>query len=167
MPIALPKLLELIQKANKRKPPFHGTLLAVDPGETTGVTVISAGVHHCDLVIQDQLTTWPIEQAVHNFTNEFQISLPTHVVFESYYVYSWRLQEHKFNEVPTIQIIGCLKTLCIQRGIPYDSQNAQTGKAFFTDDMLKKLNMYYEGQPHARDSLRHACQFLMFGTTQK
>lgn len=156
---ALAKLREQVKKNTE----FRGRLLAVDPGETTGITIIDVSAISTSLVLQEQVPTWPLEVAVKNFSRILSASLPNFLVYESYHVYSWRLNEHKFSEVPTIQIIGCLKTLAIQQGIKYGHQTAQTGKAFFTDHRLKSFNMFYTGQPHARDSLRHACQYLTFG----
>jgi len=163
-PIVLTKLQTLIAQVGKHR--FDGRLLAVDPGETTGITVLDQ--RHPDnptfvLAAQAQLKTWPFEDAVHNFHDLFTIFKPTFMVFEAYHVYKWRLQEHTFSQVPTIQIIGALKTWAVHFGVPYIEQTAQTGKAFFTDSKLKMLDMFIAGQPHARDSLRHAATYLTFG----
>jgi hypothetical protein len=85
------------------------------------------------------------------------------VVYEAYHIYRWRLEEHSFSKVPTIQIIGALRCIAIQHGIPQVEQTAQTGKAFWTDDKLKAFGVFEKGQKHARDSLRHALQYLTFG----
>src|SRR5204863_7952354 len=139
-----------------------GRLLAIDPGETTGVTIIDVHPHTIQLVGQMQIGSWPLEKSLHDFVAMFATAQPTQMVYEAYHVYSWRLNEHKFSEVPTLQIIGVLKALSILEHVPYTSQSAQVGKAFFTDKRLKALNLYFEGAPHARDSLRHALQFIAF-----
>jgi hypothetical protein len=169
MSTPLPKLCGLIRQvlASKPRDPFVGRLLAVDPGETTGISVVDCTPGYVELVHQDQLPCWPLESAVGRFDRIFREHLPKFMVHEAYHVYKWRLQEHSFSEVPTIQIIGALRTIAILHGVPYAEQTAQTGKAFFTDHRLKSLDMHFPGQQHARDSLRHAAQYLTFGIGPK
>lgn len=157
----VPVLHELIKKIGKHD--FTGTLLWYDPGETTGYSVFRRNSEQTFLCEQGQLTTWPIELSVMNFTESFRRFQLTKVGFESYHIYNWKLNQHSFQEVPTLQIIGCLKTLCIQKMLPYESQNAQTGKGFCTDDKLKYWGIYDPSQKHARDATRHACHYLLFG----
>jgi len=157
----LPKLRALVAALKRYR--FYGRLLAVDPGETTGYCVLDVTHESIKLLIQGQILAWPIERSITHLTHIFTTQLPTEVVYEAYHIYSWRLEEHRFSEVPTIQIIGCLKTLAFQRGLRVSHQTAQVGKSFFKDEMLRRVDMYYEGQPHARDSLRHALQFITFG----
>jgi hypothetical protein len=165
MTATLHKLCELRTKVNKPVDSwFVGKLLAVDPGETTGISLLDVHYDQIELMTQAQIPTWPLEGGAQQINTLFATFLPTFVVYEAYHVYSWRLEEHTFSEIPTIQIIGAFKYAAILRGIPYKRQTAQVGKAFFKDDLLRKLDMYYEGQPHARDSLRHAAQHIVFGT---
>ena len=171
--VELTRLHELIQKirtktsnANASTPPFEGTVLALDPGETTGLTQI---IHYHDRTILrhlEQIPGWPLDDFIQAAKAGQYFQGISHCVYEAYHVYSWRLDEHRFSEIPTIQIIGCIKTLCIQQGIPYSTQTAQVGKGFFTDERLKQFDLYFPGKPHARDSLRHAAQFLTFGQTR-
>lgn len=160
----LPDFHKLVRQLKRNHNPFQGRLLAIDPGETTGMTIIDAHPDYIELVGQMQVGSWPLEKSLFDFVQIFATAKPTQMVYESYHVYSWRLNEHKFSEVPTLQIIGVLKALSILEHIPYAAQSAQVGKAFFTDKRLKGLNLYFEGAPHARDSLRHALQYIAFGT---
>lgn len=155
--------------------PFSGTLLALDPGETTGYALFEAT--ETDVILRDagQLETWPFEKTLTSFeealTQAFPIRKedePTHhgrdvVLFESYNVYAHKLQQHTHSSVPTIQIIGCLQTLCFQRKLVHCTQTAQVGKGFCKDDKLKTWGFYLEGKKHARDATRHGCYFLLFG----
>jgi hypothetical protein len=158
------ELHDLIVKVKKHN--FQGKLLWFDPGETTGWALFRRNPEHTFLEAQGQLETWPIEACVRNFTDLIQSSQPTRVGYESYHIYQWRLKEHTFAEVPTLQIIGCLRTLCIQKMMPYDSQTAQTGKGFSTDDKLKKWGIFHPNMKHARDAVRHATHYLIFGKGQ-
>lgn len=146
----------------KKIPPFTGTLLALDPGETTGWAVFDGSGKR--LTKFGQIKTWPAENMVEELTKLFD-SLPTidHVVYELYSIYEWKTDSHTWSQVPTLRIIGCIETLCIQRGIPYSSQTAQVAKVFCTDDKLKSWGMYPAGQKHARDAIRHGTYCLMFG----
>jgi hypothetical protein len=155
-----PELHDLINKLGRHN--FLGRLAIYDPGETTGFAVYERTPNTTKLLTYEQLATWPIETGY----KELQRSLgwlPTRVVYEAYHVYKWRLEEHTFSEIPTIQIIGSLKTLLLQTGVPYSNQTAQIGKGFCTDDKLKKWNLYMPGKVHARDAIRHGAHFLLFG----
>ena len=159
------KLHSLIDKIGRCT--FTGRLVCVDPGETTGVSVFEHTKSSTSLVYADQLKTWPIEFGVAAFANVLSQYAPNFLVYESYHIYDWKLQQHSFADVPTLQLIGALRTLCIQRNVPYDSQSAQIGKGFATDDKLKTWGLHIPGQVHSRDSIRHGCQYLLFGITRK
>lgn len=158
-PRDLPNLHKLIGQVNKST--FQGRLLAVDPGETTGVAVFDHNQEKTSLIYAAQIDTWPLNNAVPNLGRLLDYS-PKHIVCEAYHVYSWKLDQHKFSEVPTIQIIGCLRTLAIQRGTGVSFQTAQVGKGFSTDKKLEFWDLYLTGLVHARDSIRHGCHYLLF-----
>jgi len=142
--------------------------LAVDPGETTGLTVIDVTpTGDIKICRQEQIASWPLNEFVPTITKLLDYWKPDFVVMEAYHVYAWKLNEHTFSEVPTIQIIGALKALCITREISYGEQTAQTGKAFWSDERLKTFEVFFPGMKHARDSLRHALQFLVLGLKQQ
>ena len=42
-------------------------------------------------------------------------------------------------------------------------QTAAQGKAYFTNDKLKQMELYKVGKEHGRDAMRHFLQWLMFG----
>jgi hypothetical protein len=161
----LPKFAQLICRAKRHN--FQGVLLAIDPGETTGITLIERKGEEVFLEHQAQLVTWPFPLGSDALRDQFDCPELDAVVYEAYHIYAWRLHEHEFSEVPTIQLIGVLKHLAHQACIPAYVQTAQVGKGFFTDDKLKAFDMYFPGMPHARDSLRHAAQWLMFGPKNK
>lgn len=150
-------LISQIQKHN-----FIGRVAVFDPGETTGFAVFDRGEDTTTLTYVRQLDTWPIEKAIPSFHRAFEFR-PQHVVYEAYHIYKWRLQEHTYSEVPTIQLIGILKYMCIIRQIPYTKQTALTGKSFCTDQKLEYWGLYRPGLIHGRDAIRHGCQFLLFG----
>jgi hypothetical protein len=142
---------------------FIGRVLALDPGETTGAALFDASELEVTLLATAQIKTWPLHAAVSHFERLLELHKPTVVVYEKYHIYEWKAEDHSWSSVPTIQIIGCLKTLCIQRKIPYGSQTAQVAKQFCTDEKLETWNFYKKGEKHARDAVRHGCYFLLFG----
>lgn len=149
---------------NKQKPEtkFEGTLLALDPGETTGVACFGCD-EEATLVYGNQIKTWPLELGVANFTKLMDDLKPDCVVFESYQVYEWKTDTHSWSQIPTVQVIGMIKTILIQRDIPYHTQTAQVAKQFCNDEKLEQWGYWLSGLRHARDAIRHGCYFLLFG----
>jgi len=150
------------QAIREGKKQFVGKLVTFDPGETTGIATWVANRDTVELVSVTQEATWPLEKAVPAFSRALDIAQPNAIVFEVYRVYNWKTDEHANSNVPTLQIIGGLKTLCIQRQIPYYSQTAQTAKQFCTDNKLEAWG-FHRPLRHGRDAIRHGAYFLLFG----
>lgn len=89
------------------------------------------------------------------------------VIYEGYKVYPWKLKQHSFSDVPTLQFIGFLRHACAVRGVPTATQMAQLVKTFCTDRKLKQWGLYNEGKRHANDAIRHGCYWLLFGMGKK
>lgn len=152
---------------NKQKSfQFNGILLALDPGETTGVACFTTDPSAAVLSSALQVKTWPLEVGVESITRLLKELQPTTVVFESYQVYEWKSKDHVWSQVPTVQVIGMIKTLCIQQNIPYYTQTAQVAKAFCDDKKLEQWGYWLQGLRHARDAIRHGCYFLLFGPSK-
>lgn len=146
---------------------MKGTLLSFDPGETTGWAVFTHDDNETWLIEAGQIKTWPLEEGVKNITTLLDIYTPKHIVFESYHIYSWKADEHKYSEVATIQVIGAIRTLAILRQITNSFQSAQLGKGFCTDQKLESWGLWLEGLRHARDAIRHGAYYLLFGATKQ
>lgn len=155
------KMLTAVHKT-KGVIPFKGTLIAFDPGETTGYSVWQSGERGAILVEQGQIKTWPMEDAVHNVGLLYERFRPEHVVHEMYAVYEWKTDDHAWSQIPTVQVIGCMITLCILNAISYTSQTAQVAKNWSTDSKLETWGYYLKGQRHARDAVRHGTYYLLF-----
>lgn len=151
----------LWQKGSKN--PFRGTLLSLDPGHTTGYAIWLVDSDNVGIVKSGQIRTWRDDlehKELHDLIQDVDM-----VVFESYQVYDWKKDEHSFSQVPTVQVIGCIKTICRWQEKPYYLQTAQVAKQFCTDDKLEKWGMWKKGERHARDAIRHGCYWLLFGKT--
>lgn len=168
MSIEFPKLAPLIAAVNNAKKviPFYGRLIALDPGQTTGYSVWE--YQPTDIATRltqieaGQLNTWPMENAVKSLDLLFVKHNPNLIIHESYHIYAWKTDDHTHSSVPTLRVIGCIETLCIQRNIPLDYQSAQVAKNFVADKKLNDWGLWIKGQRHARDSIRHAIYYLMF-----
>ena len=85
------------------------------------------------------------------------------MVCENYRVYGWLVQQHSWAELHTPKLIGAIACLAYISNTPIHYQMASEGKGWVTDTKLKEWNMYNAGQKHARDAIRHACYYLLFG----
>jgi len=144
--------------AQRKKQPFQGCLLALDPGETTGWAVFKRG----ELVESGQL---PCEGAGGFLTlaNLIDYVKPSIVVCEAYRVYSHKRDEHVWSDLYTVRLIGSVELSCIRKCIHLYFQMASTAKGFCKDEKLKQWGYYKRGERHARDAIRHGCYWLLFG----
>lgn len=142
---------------------WTGTLLSLDPGHTTGYSLWEVTTDKVTMIDANQLLTWKDDDIRLNTFNgllhKYEID---HVIYESYQVYDWKVKDHSWSQVPTLQVIGGIKILLQQRIISYSSQTAQVAKQFCTDEKLEQWGFYREGLRHARDAIRHGCYFLLF-----
>lgn len=143
------------------------TLIGLDPGGTTGVGIF--GFEGPRLREAFQLNTSTIYQGVkelNQLLTKHKTKLPhtngVWVVMEDYRVYSWKTKQHAWASLHTPRLLGVIECLCYQHNIPLYRQSAQVGKGFMGDERLKEFGYWFEGRQHARDAIRHGCQFLLF-----
>lgn len=150
-------------RTKKGREYYTGKLLCLDPGETTGYTVFEGkGANTPILLEAGQIATKTVELGYANLSEAFIRIKPDHVVFENYLVYSWKAQEHSFQELVTPQIISVIKVLCTMQRIKYDTQMAGQAKGFVDDDKLRFWGFWHKGKRHARDATRHGIYWLLF-----
>lgn len=63
-----------------------------------------------------------------------------------------------------VQLIGVTRLFSLNEGVPIFLQKAAQGKSYYTDPILKQLNLYRRGIPHGMDASRHLLQWCMFGS---
>lgn len=132
-------------------------LLALDPGHTTGWCVFEEG----KLSAHGQAAT--MDEGWKCIDGLFRDVKPSMVIYENYRVYAHKLERHSNSEVYTLRLVGVIEYLCeVLYHISYYNQMAHQAKGFVTDEKLKAWDMYKPSQRHARDSIRHACYFLLF-----
>ena len=154
----------------KDRPPVHRlpiNILALDPGETSGVAQMIREGDDSLTISQFQKNTSIIEWGVDAFDSLISFYTPSFVIIEDYRIYSWRTKEHTWASLHTPRLIGVVECLCRLKRIPLIKQSAQVGKAFVTDARLKEWNLYKVANPHSNDATRHLLQFLLFGEFTK
>ena len=132
-------------------------LLALDPGETTGVAVWHAEE---SIIYLFQLETGSIEKGFRLVEELIDIVQPHHLRAEDYRVYGHMTEQHSFAHLHTAQFIGSIRTVAAQKGIPLSVCLAMHAKTTWTDDKLKMCNLYNKGMKHARDAQRHLLRYI-------
>jgi hypothetical protein len=87
---------------------------------------------------------------------------PDVLIVENYRIYPWKLKQHSFSNVPTLQYIGAIRMAAQVRKIKVVFQMAQLAKQFCTDGKLRAWKLYNNGHKHANDAIRHGCYYLLF-----
>lgn len=142
---------------------FTGTLLALDPGETTGYAFFEFVHGQAPVLVEyGQLKTKTPEAADEEYDKLFSRVQPEHVVLENYRVYGHKAQMHANNEMITSQNIGILKVIISKRKLNYDMQMASQAKGFCDDDKLRAWGVWHRGAKHARDATRHGIYWGLF-----
>lgn len=149
--------------------PHKGTLITLDPGETTGWAVWD----HNKLKGTGQLDTKTVQSSIlmldkwldtKSDWDRIDMSdrhlYPCYVVMEEYRVYSHLAQSHSHSTIHTARLIGAIEALLTLKGIRYEMCPAGLAKGFATDQKLEDWGMYQVGQRHARDAIRHGVYFL-------
>ncbi len=131
-------------------------VLGVDPGNTTGIAIISRGENsfafeHSDVIV-DHVNMW-------HLLYEFQFD---RVVMESFHLYENRAKAQVNSSFYTIEVIGIVKLWCQINDIPLKLQTAQYGKSVWDDKHLKKFSLWPTGPnaKHERDAIRHVATSL-------
>jgi hypothetical protein len=127
--------------------------IAIDPGVTTGLAII-----------KDPYSPWTIELAqlgpaphhleLHRVLCEMR---PLRIVCESF--------ENRGQSAAVfapVEYIGVIRMFCQMSKCEVYWQNAATGKAFWTDDKLRRAGLYLPGLKHARDATRHYAYWRTF-----
>ncbi len=157
---------EGVRKSRKLPPDvFQGvTVLALDPGVTTGYAVLS----NDELADYGQHKNDDVALAA-RFIDELMVKWePRVVVVEDYRVYSWKQKQHAWSDLHTARLIGAIELVVQLRpmNIALVKYPASSAKGFCTDERLMEWGYYQKGLRHARDAIRHACYYALFGDTK-
>lgn len=143
---------------DQHNPGFTELVLALDPGETTGWCLFKGTtiLEHGQIRTKDVVTGG---QAVYDLLAKYG---PAHLVMENYRIYAHKLKEHAGSEVHTVQFIGAIKVIANLHKLKPSLQMAVQAKQFCTDEKLKAWDVWYKGEKHARDAIRHAMFYMLF-----
>ena len=136
-------------------------ILSLDPGVTTGYTLALVGdnkvrVHYdqAELTVSELYHSINMHDPDYLICEDFEYrpgkASPSLVLFSVQLIGICNLWQQETRTAP-----GTDRRLFIQK--------ASTGKSYFDDVRLKENELYIEGLPHGRDSLRHFLQWLNFG----
>jgi hypothetical protein len=147
----------LIDARIKREPLWRppATLLALDPGGTTGWSHFNNG----ELAAFGQIAHPNNDEAIYDLILHVK---PDQLVMEEYVLYPWKMKQQEWSDFPEPRLIGAIQFMCKRRKIPCMMQGANLAKGFCTDDKLKSWGYFPASAKHARDSIRHGCYFLLF-----
>lgn len=133
----------------------HMDIIGIDPGLTTGVCRFSDGV------LKDRL-----QLNLTELGDYLQDTMLPHgettLVVESYRLRASSAKAMIGNSFPAPEAIGLVRYLADK----YENQivfQTPAQKEFFNNDRLKALGMWYKGNQHYRDALRHVLVYCTFG----
>lgn len=160
----------LLQKLKRPLPEEPLTILALDPGETTGwacARILGGAFNGIDFESGQELTRNMEEVASFLFfflgAPGSNAVVPDIVICEDYRVYSWKSDQHKWANLHTPKMVGAVQVLCHLYGIGEPvMQMAIEAKDFCTDEKLMQWGLLKKGERHARDAIRHLCSYLLF-----
>jgi hypothetical protein len=167
------KLLETVHRQHPPKPShaniFNEPILALDPGETTGVAEFDGD---CTIRVYQKVTKeigpsydWLLETfergPVTDIDDHHEFK---HLRYEDYRVYEWKSADHSWSPIHTIRWIGAIQVAAHTTGIDSSCIMAQAAKGWWTDAKLDHFGLNPKGLKHGRDALRHLLYFLLFPT---
>lgn len=166
------KFKSFIKAVHAQHPPknpnvIDETILALDPGETTGVAEFDGAneIRVYQKVTKDLGLSyeWLQDRLEINWDHRNEQGFD-HLRYEDYRVYAWKAEDHAWSPVHTIQWIGAIKVAAHVTHTPNSCLMAANVKKFWTDDKLNLFGLNPKGLRHGRDALRHLLYYLLFPT---
>ncbi len=128
------------------------TIVAIDPGKTTGWAIRHASGHReagqIEGAVMAMAWVWSVFNSAHG-------SSPVLVV-ENFVPRGGALT----TQPDALHIIGFIKGMCHIYGWGFILQSPAEAKSFSTNEKLKRAGWWVVGQDHARDALRHLMRHL-------
>ena len=125
-------------------------IVAFDPGFTTGVARFGKDI--------DEMFETTQVVGISGLWDVLHMGAPyDRIVYESFLY-----QRRDKVDLRPVEAIGVIKLYAAIHDITLVAQTPATGKRFWTDEKIKKLNLWEEGQPHAMDAMRHLLYYRAF-----
>ena len=138
---------------------FSRPILALDPGETTGVAIWNPKLDVPQIHLF-QLNTKDLREAVPTVQEVLGYEEWEHIRYEDYRVYGHMTEQHAFASLHTPKLIGVIECLAVLGNVGTSFCLAMHAKTFWTDEKLKMCGLYNPGLKHARDAQRHLLRYL-------
>jgi hypothetical protein len=132
------------------------SLLALDPGETTGVAFFTDG----EPAWVEQIDTKGM--GIVEIDYKIKKVFPDLVVCEDYRIRANTANIHIQSEILTVRYIGAIEYICEREHIKLIKIMPSVSKGFFTNDRLKDFGFYRKGKRHGMDAMRLGCHLLLF-----
>lgn len=143
------------------------TILALDPGGTTGWAVFQATriPHPTESKFEYYDMKWkrgqigpePHHSALFTLLGMWGTA-EYHIVCESF---EYRNRSRAGLVLDSLEYIGIMKLFCAERDKAFHMQTASMGKGFVKDENIKKLSLWFPGQKHAMDATRHLLYYMI------
>lgn len=135
-------------------------IIAIDPGETTGVAIHDTKTRRWETY---QLQT----KTDHDYSKFYYFLSDTYngdfdvVVCERF---NFRLNERSRTKIvyTPAELVGIVKLWSTLHHVKLEMQMAAEGKAFWNDFKLRRIQQYQANHPHAMDAMRHLLQYITF-----
>jgi hypothetical protein len=131
-------------------------VISIDPGGISGYCYarIEGGIiSYAPFQVQDEVDD--LWRRLHAFQ-------PVHIVIEDF---EFRGGARRGLDLFPVQLIGVTRLYAYTGKLPcaLHVQKAATGKAYYTDQVLKANDLYRRGCGHGMDAARHLLQWFTFG----
>jgi hypothetical protein len=150
------------------------TAIALDPGGTTGWAYYRATKMECPEILPEAKVVyewyeeeWNVGQlGPDDHADELLLLLETnhtqeyHIICERFIPRPGKIGA-KLDEAP--RYITIAEMFAKDRGVPLHMQMPAQAKNFVPNTTVKKLNLWYPGQKHAMDAMRHLLFWLVNG----
>lgn len=137
------------------------TVLAVDPGETTGLYLKVGNASTITGEFSYEEMREECQKAIADgYWFGCKVKCIEAVVVETFRVYPQKAQALTHDTLLPSRIIGMLDFVAYYHNIPVVFQSASEVKGFWTDERLRE-NGYWHESKHVRDAMRHALYYLM------
>lgn len=130
-------------------------VVTLDPGGTTGTCMASISPEYVLCTVGEGDYN---EQQLRNYLTAVS---PHYIVCETF---EYRNKSRAGLVLTSRNLIGIVNLYVADNpSTRLFMQSPAQGKAFFTNDMLKKMELYPVGVQHGRDALRHFLRWFWFG----
>jgi hypothetical protein len=130
-------------------------MLAIDPGGTTGYC---HGEYDGETLLlrpgQQRFTEAELFKFMHD---SWQKNF--YLIYERFH---YRNKARPGLDLTAPKLIGVIELFCQSERLHYFPQMPSEAMGYWTDDQLRRFNVYVKGMPHCRDAMRHLLQWWQF-----